>query len=362
MSDRVLEARGVQVRYGERLVVDVPDLGVRRADTLAIIGPNGAGKSTLLRVFGLLERPTVGEILLDGRSIEWNLDLLATRRRFASVFQEPFLIEGAVGQNVALGLELRRRPRGEVRQRTEGWMRRFGIAHLTSRQARTLSGGEAQRVSLARAFAIEPEILLLDEPFAALDPQTRDSVLHDLQQVLRDRRPTTVFVTHDRDEAFRLGDQVAVMLDGRLEQVGAPAEIFSRPISRAVARFVGAENILAGRVVSAHEGVLTVDTGRVCVRAAGHIPVGDSVLVCLRPEDLAVAPATGAPPHDGVLNRLPGRVTRLLLTGLQYRLEVDCGLPLVAIVTRQSAEALQLGPASQVIVSFKASAVHVLMR
>lgn len=241
-------------------------------------------------------------------------------------------------------------------------MRRLGIAHLASRHARTLSGGEAQRVSLARAFALEPDILLLDEPFAALDPQTRDGLLRELQQALRESPVTTIFVTHDREEALRLGDRIAVVMDGRLQQIAAPEEAFGRPISEHVARFVGVENLLTGCVGAEHDGLLTIDTGSALVRAPGRLPVGTSVLVCLRPEDLALRPALGAEPHDSVLNHLGGRVTDLVLIGSQYRVELECGHPMVALVTKHSVQALGLVPSSEVVVSFKASAAHVIVR
>lgn len=362
MNDYILEGRGLQIRYDRRLVLDVPALGVRRAETLAIIGSNGAGKSTLLRVLALLERPTQGQLWLDGRWVAWDANLLAFRRRFATVFQQPLLVDAPVARNVALGLKLRRVPRAEITDRTRRWMRRLGVGHLACRAARTLSGGEAQRVSLARAFAIEPDILLLDEPFAALDPLTRDDLLRDLQQVLHESRLTTVFVTHARDEARRLGDRVAVLMEGRLEQVGTPEEVFSHPVSESVARFVGVENLLAGRVTSERDGLLSIDTGRVSVRAVGRVPVGSCVLVCLQPEDLALRPATEAASHERGLNHLPGRITDLSLTGAQYRVEVDCGHPIVALVTKHAVQALHLVPASAVTVSFTASAAHLIVR
>ena len=180
MSDPIVEARGLQVSYDGRRVLDVPEIAVHPGETLAMIGPNGAGKSTLLRVLGLLESPSRGELFLSGRPVDRNSNLLTLRRRFASVFQEPLLIDGTVERNVGLGLQLRRMPQTEIGERTRRWMHRLGIEALASRQTRDLSGGEAQRVSLARAFAIEPDILLLDEPFAALDPLTRD---HDVLPV-----------------------------------------------------------------------------------------------------------------------------------------------------------------------------------
>jgi tungstate transport system ATP-binding protein len=362
MNDCILEGRNVQVLYEGRLALAVAEIGVHRGETLAVIGPNGAGKSTLLRILGLLERPASGQILLDSQLVAKDADLLALRRRFASVFQDPLLIEGTVERNVGLGLQLRRMAQSAASERIRLWMQRFGIEGLASRQASSLSGGEAQRVSLARAFAIEPDILLLDEPFAALDPLTREMLLRDLHRILRESGVTCVFVTHDRDEAQRLGDRVAVVMDGRLQQVGTPEEVFGRPISESVARFVGVDNLLAGQVTADHEGLLAVDVGSFSVRASGRIPVGSPVIVCLRPEDLVLQSGVETDARDGALNHLPGRVTGLFLTGSQYRVEVDCGHPLVALVTKHCVQALWLAPLSEVLVDFKPSAAHLIVK
>ncbi|HSE94574.1 MAG TPA: ABC transporter ATP-binding protein [Methylomirabilota bacterium] len=362
MSDAILEARGVTVRYGLRTVLEVDQLAVQQGETLALIGPNGAGKSTLLRILGLLERPTEGEVRLDGQLVAWGRDLLAARRRFASVFQEPLLADTTVERNVALGLTLRRTSGGEVGRRAARWMNRLGISNLASRQARTLSGGEAQRASLARAFAIEPAVLLLDEPFSALDPPTRDDLLLDLQRILRQTAVTTVFVTHDRNEALRVGDRVGVILAGRLAQLGPPEVVFGRPASPEVARFVGVENLLPGRVARARGGLLTVDTGSLAIRVPGELPVGRSVLVCVRPEDVLLRAQSSGPVRDSALNHFAGRVSELVPVGTQVRVVVDCGYPLVAMVTRLSVQELPLAVGSAVTVSFKASAVHLIER
>jgi molybdopterin-binding protein len=360
VSDAILEAHGVTVRYGSRTVLDVDRLGVRRGETLALIGPNGAGKSTLLRVLGLLEQPARGEVRLDGQPVAWGRDLLAARRRFASVFQEPLLADTTVERNVALGLALRRVPGAEVRHRAARWMDRLGIAGLAGRPARTLSGGEAQRTSLARAFAIEPDVLLLDEPFAALDPPTREDLLRDLQGILREAAVTTVFVTHDRNEALRLGDRVGVMLEGRLAQLGTPEVVFGGPASPEVARFVGVENLLPGRVVAADDGLLTVETGARRVRVPGELPVGRAVLVCIRPEDVVVRLEAAGPVRDSALNHFAGRVAELVPVGTQVRVRAECDPPLIALVTRHSVRELPLAVGSPVTLSFKASAVHLI--
>ena len=363
MTEPILEGLDLRMEYGGATVLDVPAVAVGPGEILAVIGPNGAGKSTLLRILSLLERPTAGMVRFRGQLIPWGgRELLATRRRFACVFQEPLLCDATVEKNVALGLRLRHRPGDEVATQVWSWLNRLGISHLANREARTLSGGEAQRTSLARAFAIHPDILLLDEPFAALDPPTREELLGQLQALLRQEGCTTIFVTHDREEALRLGDRIAVIMDGRVCQVGTPSQVFGQPVSEEVARFVGMETILPGRILANHDGLLTVDVEGTCIAALGKAPVGDAVFACLRPEDITLRAGGGRAVAESARNRLEGRVEAAIRLEAQYRVEIICGPRLVALVTRQSYEELGLGPGSPVVVTFKASAVHLILR
>lgn len=356
-----LAIRDVLVRRGGRTVLSVPHLEVRAGEVLAVVGPNGAGKSTLLQVMALLERPAAGDVFFDGRQVEG--DSLPYRRRMAVLFQEPLLLDTSVEKNVRSGLSLRGLPRGEQARRTAYWLERLGIAHLARRSARNLSGGEAQRVSLARALALEPEALLLDEPFAALDPSMRESFLSDLEGILREGRLTTVFVTHERAEALRLGDRVAVMMGGSIRQVGTAAEVFAAPVDEEVAAFVGVETIAGGRLQSLADGLATIDVGGAAVQAmAPGLDSGGEVLVCLRPEDVVLEPA-GLDRHPtSARNHLRGTVRRITTVGGQVRVVLDCGFTLVALITKQSLEEMSLGVGDQVVASFKATAVHVIPR
>jgi tungstate transport system ATP-binding protein len=238
------------VQYDGQVVLDVPAIDVRPGEVLAVIGPNGAGKSTLLRVLALLARPTRGSVRLQGAALRTEAERLAWRRRMACVFQEALLCRGSVLYNARLASRLRGVARPEADRRAREWLRRLGIEGLADRRVDRLSGGEAQRTSLARAFAAAPEVLFLDEPFAALDAPTRETLLDDLGRLLAATRTTTVLVTHDRAEALRLGDRVAVLLEGRLAELGPPERVFGMPASEAVARFVGVENLLPGWVAA----------------------------------------------------------------------------------------------------------------
>lgn len=233
----LVDMREVLVRRGDRLALEINALEVQRGEVLAIVGPNGAGKSTLLLALARLLRIERGEIVFAERRLsEW--DALEYRRRLSFVFQAPLLLDLSVAQNVALGLSFRGLPREDVRARTRLWLERLDIGALSDRRAAELSGGEAQRVSLARALVLDPELLLLDEPFAALDPPSRARLLDDLSGLLSLDHCTTLFVTHDLKEAARLADRVAVMVGGRLKQVGTAQQIKRHPADAEVAAFL----------------------------------------------------------------------------------------------------------------------------
>ncbi len=219
-----LEIRALAVKRGGRVVLKVDSLSVEKGEVLAIVGPNGAGKSTLLLTLARLLKPERGEILFNGIPVSAESDL-AYRRRLALVLQDPLLFDTSVYENVASGLRFRGLPKNEIQPRVEAWLERLGIAHLAKRRANELSGGEGQRVSLARALVLEPELLLLDESFGALDPPTRTRLLDDLGQILPTSGTTTIFITHNLSESRQLVGRLAVIMAGRLQGCGTPNEI-----------------------------------------------------------------------------------------------------------------------------------------
>jgi len=354
-----LSLRGVVVLRGRAEVLRVPHLDVIEGEVLAVLGPNGAGKSTMLQVLGLLERPATGEVLFGGElALGRELEL---RRRMAAVFQDPLLLDRSVAANVGLGLSLRGMPRRERTERVDRWLARFDIDGLAHRSCRHLSGGEAQRVSLARAFVLEPEILLLDEPFSALDQPTRDSLVGELASVLAETAVTAVFVTHDRDEAARLAHRVAVLAGGDLRQVGPTAEVYSTPADETVARYVGVETVAPARVLTSNDGLVILGVGEAQVEAVANGFPADEALVCLRPEDVVLYPG-GVDVPGSARNHLRGVVRRITPSGAEVRVAVDCGFPLIASITRRSLEELGLAVGSAVVASFKATAVHLIAR
>lgn len=360
MAQTILSVKDLVVMRGNQAVLQVNALDIEQGEVLAVIGPNGAGKSTLLLVLAGLLAPSSGKIYFNGLPMEQE-DELSYRRRIALVLQEPLLLHRSVFDNVAAGLKFRGLPRREVKTRTDTWLERLEINHLKNRQGNRLSGGEAQRTSLARAFALQPELLFLDEPFSSLDAPTRSRLLQDLHALLSQTGITTVFITHDLDEALMLGDRVAVILGGVLRQVGRPQDVFTSPTDAEVAAFVGVETVIAGRVAAVDNGQVMVEANGLNLEAVGDVSVGTQVLYCLRPEDITLSISDRAS-GSSARNQLCGRILRMAPSGPLVRVVVDCGLQLVALITRGSANNMKLVEGQTVIASFKATAVHLIPR
>ena len=256
----LVEVRDLEVERGERVILQVEELSVRAGETLAVVGPNGAGKSTLLLALAGLLRPTRGSIIVDGVPLVPGREL-AYRRRIGLVFTSPLLLSTSVFGNVAAGLRFRGVGTAETRERVEHWLERLGIAHLRDRPASQLSSGEAQRTSLARALVLDPHLLLLDEPFVSLDSTTRAQLLDDFERLDVGTHSTRVLVTHHLREAIRLGDRLAILLDGRIRQVDTPERVMASPVDADVAALMDIQTRVRGRVVASEDGLVVVDTG-----------------------------------------------------------------------------------------------------
>lgn len=363
----IFEVKDLKVQRNQKLVLNVPQLTVHEGETLAVIGPNGAGKSTLMLTIAQLLKTTQGEIYYRGQLLRPK-DGLEFRRKIALVLQDPLLLEGSVFDNIATGLRFRRLHKAEISRRVDMWLERLGIIHLRDRTSRQLSGGEAQRVSLARAFAIEPDILMLDEPFGALDAPTRARLLDDFHSVITESEMTAIFVTHDQDEALVMGDRVAVIIDGELRQIGSPESIFNMPADSDVAAFVGVDTVIPGKVTSLEDGCVIIQAGGLHLEAVGEIDVGREVFFCLRPEDITLWKGDQLP-ASSARNRLTGEITRLKRQGPLMRVEVRCcefdaenGFTLVALVTHPSSLEMGIKIGTRVTLTFKASAVHLIGR
>ena len=346
-----------QRREGRDILKNV-NIRVDRGEVFALIGATGAGKTTLLRVIDLLDPPTSGRVFYDGADVTASEKLkLETRRRMAYVLQKPVVFNTSVYDNVACGLKWRGVAGRQLHERVGDILEMVGLTDYRNRNARTLSGGEVQRVAIARAVATGPEVLLLDEPTANLDPLSQARIEELIAGIIRRDAITVIMATHDMGQGQRLADRISVLAGGEIVQTGVPREIFNRPRNREVAEFVGMENIIDGVIVSCEGEMVVVDVNGRAIEAVADCAVGQVVAACLRPEDVTVALA---PISSSARNCLEGTVARTVVTGPFCRVEIDCGFPLVAMVTRRSSDELGLKKGRKVYATFKAVNVHII--
>ncbi len=345
-------------------MVDVERLAVEPGETLAVLGPSGCGKSVLLRLLNLLEAPSAGTIRFNGQEVQGlrGQQRVTVSRRMAMIFQDPLLFRGTVERNVEYGLKVRGVPAEERIAPAGEMLEVVGLGHMSGEQVSTLSGGEAQRVSVARALVVEPELLLLDEPFANLDAPTRREFQNELKALLRAREMTAVFVTHDQEEAARLGDRILVLDTGRVEQEGTARDIFYMPETEFVARFVGVDNIYHGKIISTSGGLADVDVGGALFEVASGEEVGRSITLGVRPEDVTIIPESEAGSPASSRNSFVGTVTALELSGPLARVTLECPFPLEGLVTRRSAEELGIEAGRRFGARVKVVAVVVIER
>ena len=294
--------------YGGLHALDGLDLALQPGELIALLGPSGCGKTTALRVLAGLEEADSGQVLVNGRDIT---ALPANRRDMGMVFQAYSLFPHLTAlQNVEFGLKLRGRPGGDRRRQATAMLELVGIGALAARYPHQLSGGQQQRVALARALAIQPQVLLLDEPLSALDAKVRVQLRDEIKRIQTEVGTTTLFVTHDQEEALAVADRVGVMRAGRLEQLGTPADVYLQPATAFVADFVGLSNRLPGRLDG--DGVVVLGTRLPLVSPAAH---GPDVTALVRPESVEVVPDT-----DG-----PGRVLTVSFLGPTSHVTVSVG-------------------------------------
>jgi tungstate transport system ATP-binding protein len=360
-SKHILEGHNIKVERGNAILIDIQSFIVNEGEVISLIGPNGAGKTTLLQTLCYLLKPFEGKIYFKGNRVGEGYSINEYRRKLAMVFQEPLLFDTTVFNNVASGLKFRGVKKSEINDIVMENLQRFGIGHLINRSARTLSGGEAQRTSLARAFATRPEILFLDEPFSALDAPTRESLVEDLEQILNKSKITSIFVTHDRMEALRLSHRIAVMREGQILQIDPPTEIMNHPASEFIASFVGVETTLDGKVAGKRDGILIASVAGQDIEAIGDVDVGEHVILCIRPENVVIS-RNYVQGSTSLRNIFSGTVLKVTLLGPYQKIYLDCGFPLVAYITNDSSKKLALQEGKEITASFKATAVHVIAR
>ena len=356
----LLEVRNLVIRRNGSVFLDIPELKIFHGQTLAVIGPNGSGKTTLLRALTHLVEFESGEILFRGERITPGKGVHEHRRKTVLVFQDPVLLDTTVYANIASGLKIRGMRKKTIDAVVDLQLERFGIAHLKKRNAKTLSGGEAHRTSLARAFALEPDVLLLDEPFSSLDVKAREALMDDLEKALRDTGTCTVFTTHDRLEAFRLADRIVILSGGRIVQEGSPREIMLNPVNEFVAAYAGVEILLSGEVRSSDSDSFVVEVSGKGIEVAGNAFPGERITIGLRPENIMLSTEPGG--RISARNTFRGSITRIIPMGYHYRVCVDCGFNLISHVTGHSIDSLSLTEGMEITVFFKATSVHIIRR
>jgi iron(III) transport system ATP-binding protein len=351
---KALDIRGLTKSFelpGRRSVVAVRDftLRIEPGEFVTFLGPSGCGKTTVLRILAGLERADDGDVLVDGRSIQ---ALPPHRRHVGMVFQNYALFPHmTVFENVAYSLRVRRRPAGRVAADVPAALKAVGLDEMAERLPGQLSGGQQQRVALARALVMEPDLLLFDEPLSNLDAKLRVQVRGELRRLQKRLGTTSIYVTHDQDEAMSLSDRIVVMHGGRVEQVGTPEEIYARPATLFVAGFVGQVNPWPGRVVGRRGDEALVETlGRRVPVPATRCPT-DDVLVIVRPEGVRVTPPSGS--GDGIVEEIEYRGDRI-----EYRVRV--GATLITAVEPSLQRRVRVAVGDRVGLELVEQAVHVI--
>jgi putative spermidine/putrescine transport system ATP-binding protein len=319
------------------------ELALDTGEFVSLLGPSGCGKTTALRLVAGFDQPDSGRIVVDGKDITRTPP---NKRDMGMVFQAYSLFPNMTAeQNVEYGLRIRRQPKAGRRARVTELLELVGLGHAAKRYPHQLSGGMQQRVALARSLAIEPKVLLLDEPLSALDAKVRVQLREEIRRIQLELGITTLYVTHDQEEALSISDRVAVMWNGKIEQIGSPAEMYGNPATPFVAEFIGTMNRLVATV--ADDGAIDYEGVRFEVEAARGLPRGERVLCLLRPETVEVVPADGTP-RPGTL---AGEVVSRIFLGAVTRVRVEDGeRSLVADLSTARAAPLAVG--SDVVASF----------
>jgi putative spermidine/putrescine transport system ATP-binding protein len=329
MADHFLSIQSVRKSFGPTTVVQDFNLDVGTGEFVSFLGPSGCGKTTVLRMVAGFEEPTAGSIVIAGKDVT---RLKPNQRNIGMVFQAYALFPNlTVAQNIAFGLKVAGMPKADSDKRVAEMLNLIKLPQFGDRYPYQLSGGQQQRVALARAIAPKPKLLLLDEPLSALDAKVRVSLRDEIRSIQKELGITTVFVTHDQEEALSISDRIVVMYGGKAEQVGTPFEIYNRPSTKFVANFVGTLNVLEGTVTDASAGKVKVGAGEVMLKGKlNGSKAGDTLSLALRPEAISLGKQAG---RDATLG---GEISEVSFLGSVIRVRVGLGKEAVSLDTFNS--------------------------
>jgi putative spermidine/putrescine transport system ATP-binding protein len=346
-----LELQRLHKEFGDFTALDEIDVALEAGEFLSLLGPSGCGKTTALRIVAGFETPTSGRVVVEGNDVT---GVPPNRRDMGMVFQAYSLFPNMNAEdNVEFGLRVRRQGSAERRKRVQDLLELVGLTEAAKRYPHQLSGGMQQRVALARALAIEPRVLLLDEPLSALDAKVRVQLREEIRRLQTQLGITTLYVTHDQEEALSVSDRVAVLSHGRIEQIGSPADIYNAPSTPFVAEFIGTMNRLEATVTQS--GEVQVGEAVLAVGGADGLPRGERVLVLVRPETMTLEQANGA----GASGALLGEVVAHIFLGAITRVKVDAGAQELS-ADLPGARAAELPVGTRVAARFQADAARVL--
>ncbi|MDQ0469858.1 ABC transporter ATP-binding protein [Labrys wisconsinensis] len=338
----------VAKRYGKVTALADVSMTIADGEFFGLLGPSGGGKTTLLRSIAGFIDPDEGEISIGGRPVQ---NIPVHKRDIGMMFQNYALFPHmSVADNVGFGLSVRHEPKARIAERVADLLKLVRLESYGPRKPRQMSGGQQQRIALARALATNPRVLLLDEPLGALDKKLREEMQIELKQIQRNVGITTVFVTHDQEEALTLSDRIAIMSEGRVEQIGAPREIYERPKTAFAAGFLGTANFFDGQVAGRADGLTRIPIGGgLAVDTRDAAPPGSKVTLAVRPEKFTLTPGRAAA-QDG-LNRLEGTVATEIFAGnsVTYKVEAAARLLTVFVQNRMTEG---LGPGSAVTLTW----------
>jgi len=347
----MIAIKNLKVDLGDFLLQNI-NLEINSGEYFIILGPTGAGKTVLLEAIAGLYPVLGGEVWIDGREVT---RLSPEKRSIGIVYQDYSLFPHlSVEENIAFGLRLRKYPKAAIKEKVNDIAEIVGVTHLLERKPQTLSGGEQQKVALARVLITEPEVLLLDEPLSALDPETKERMQSALKELHHRVGVTIIHVTHDFEEAVALGHQVAVLNEGRIAQVGTPEEILRKPDSEFVAHFALSRNIFSGEAEEGEDGHTVVDIGG--IKLAAITELRGEVRLSLRPEDIIISKE---PIHSTARNCFQGVVSDIVHRGSVVYVTVTLPPEFICLITRQAFEELELREEVSVWITFKASALNV---